>query len=89
MIVMLQRIMTKGFVRLNPSNRGIYKGSGLGLTVVKEFIHDLGGEIDVESTVGKGSTFAVTLPFKKPLIDNASDPCWEDEKDSSDQVTFF
>jgi signal transduction histidine kinase len=35
------------------------KGSGLGLILCKEFIDRLGGSIEVESEVGKGTTFRV------------------------------
>jgi signal transduction histidine kinase len=38
------------------------KGSGLGLAVVKGFVEAHGGRVVVESEVGKGSTFVVTLP---------------------------
>ncbi len=37
-------------------------GSGLGLAIVKEFIQLHNGSIDVESEVGKGSTFIISLP---------------------------
>jgi urea ABC transporter urea binding protein len=40
------------------------KGAGLGLSICKEFVHKLGGEIWVNSQAGIGSTFSFTLPVK-------------------------
>lgn len=39
-----------------------YTGSGLGLYIVKETVEKLGGTIDVNSAVAKGSQFTVRLP---------------------------
>jgi two-component system NtrC family sensor kinase len=41
------------------------QGTGLGLSIVYGMIGDLGGSIDVQSKVGRGSVFTVTLPVHK------------------------
>jgi signal transduction histidine kinase len=44
------------------------QGLGLGLNIVKSIVEAHGGEVTVQSEVGKGSTFAFTLPFVDPKI---------------------
>lgn len=56
------------FSKLNPSNTNRYKGCGLGLRVVKQFIDELGGEIEVSSEVNRGTSFNFILPFNLPLV---------------------
>jgi signal transduction histidine kinase len=45
------------------SNAYHIQGTGLGLTIVKRYLDLMGGTIDYESVVGKGTTFEITLPI--------------------------
>jgi signal transduction histidine kinase len=45
------------------SNVGEIKGTGIGLVIVKQFVDAHGGQIKVNSTLGQGTTFLVTLPI--------------------------
>jgi PAS domain S-box-containing protein len=64
-----EEIFTR-FKRLHPAYEGIYKGAGLGLTVIKQFIDDLEGEIYVESKPNAGSVFSCIFALKQSLTDD-------------------
>ena len=42
-----------------------HEGTGLGLAIAQKYTRLLGGHIQVESTLDKGSTFSVRLPMRK------------------------
>ena len=56
----LERIF-RTFERVD-TNRGRTEGWGLGLAIAREMAQWHGGRIEVESTVGRGSTFTLVLP---------------------------
>ena len=62
------------FVQADASISRKYRGSGLGLSLVKKTAEALGGSVSVESEPGRGSTFTVTLPVT---------PIEEDEDEDS------
>ncbi len=51
------------FGQIHADARRKYEGTGLGLSMVKEIVSTLGGSIAVDSTLGQGSVFRVTIPM--------------------------
>ena len=54
----------EAFTREKNTTRSKIAGTGLGMSIVKRYVDLLGGTIQVESELGKGSTFTVTLKLK-------------------------
>ena len=59
-----QRMVFDEFRQVDGSAARRYGGSGLGLALARRLARLLGGDIDLDSTVGEGSTFTVELPLE-------------------------
>ena len=70
------------FSRERNTTVGKISGTGLGMAIVKKLVEMMGGTIEVESELGKGSRFIVT--FEHPLADEAHYK-QEEQKDTSAQ----
>jgi signal transduction histidine kinase len=55
------------FWQADSSSTRRYRGSGLGLSIVKQIAHLMSGKVSVQSTPGKGSTFIVSFPLEPKI----------------------
>ena len=69
------------FYRVDEGRARAQGGTGLGLSIVKHLVTRMGGAVEVDSVVGEGTTFTVTL-----LRPRVSDASWNDQLDPLEDV---
>lgn len=63
-----KEVIFERFSRLSPSYSGVYEGEGLGLSLVKEYLKDIGGQYDITTKQGHGTIFKCYIPYELPLL---------------------
>jgi signal transduction histidine kinase len=62
----LQNVLFEDFAQVDSPLQKRLRGTGLGLSLCRQFAHLLGGEVGLHSEAGVGSVFHVVLPLKLP-----------------------
>lgn len=63
-----QRALFSNFTQANAKIAAVYGGTGLGLSLSQNLCRLMGGSIEIESELGKGSRFAIRLPVKDEQV---------------------
>lgn len=61
----------ESFKQVDAGTTRRYGGTGLGLSICRNLARAMGGEVTVDSTIGVGSTFAITLPYRQVVVAEA------------------
>ncbi|MFC2102423.1 PAS domain S-box protein [Bacteroidota bacterium] len=78
----MHKAIFERFRQVDDSHTRKYGGTGLGLTICKNLTHLMGGELSLESEVGKGTRFIITLPMWT-ITSTKEDPKEEKPKPSA------
>lgn len=80
-----QKKVFERFIKLN----SFVPGSGLGLSICQMIVHYMGGNIWLESEVGKGTTFWFTFPYTPVVKKTVSVPVYERKEVESDKIVIL
>jgi signal transduction histidine kinase/Tfp pilus assembly protein PilF len=65
-----QGLIFDRFYKAPQDKKYIYRGTGIGLSIVKNLVNEMGGEISLQSIKNKGSKFSFTIPYESDSNSN-------------------
>lgn len=78
-----QKHIFEPFTQEESGARTNYQGTGLGMTITKKLVDNMGGTIELESEIGKGSKFTVVLPLKIAVFEEKKE---EEKEEDQTQI---
>lgn len=84
-----QKLVFEEFTQANEGIEKKYGGAGLGLFICQKIINILGGKLDLKSTFGKGSTFAIILPLQFDISVNPIEKATNISTKNNKKLTFI
>ncbi len=80
----LRKKVLEPFTQVDQSSTRRYGGTGLGLTIVKRSLEQLGGTLDIAGQVGEGTTVSFSLPIKLPF--SATPPSSSESEENPENI---
>ena len=82
-------VLFDAFKRVNEKENAAIQGTGLGLAITKQLVDMMEGEIIVDSTPGKGSTFTVVIPQQVGDANHSGSLILQEKEEESDYKESF
>ncbi|MHA6730579.1 ATP-binding response regulator [Devosia sp. A369] len=84
-----QKVLFANFTQASSRIAAVYGGTGLGLSLSQNLCRLMGGQIEIESELGKGSRFTICLPVQSVQAEPAQSPIVSSQKERLQDEAFL